>query len=301
MKKLVGAAALVVLVAAGCSRSNGSCSGAEPATDSVAAEVSSEDVRADSVPAGVRALLASYPDWIKGYSGDSLLMADGTAILYDDGREKDFVTMLDESDPEDMFSMVYREQTPPEYLADAGRSRCEALFKKMYGASAGEVRGHLVDVPWFGQTVKFTSVNGAADSLRAVAAELSARPELRKYLKSSGTFYWRAVRCAAPGARAHIPMALRLMSAWNTPTTGCGRTPGLPRPTAFHMPTVYRTNSWRYSGATALYGAGHGITMTRCTSSSVRRFSVSPPCGNPHGIKRNGTAAEWPCHLCSVA
>ena len=166
MKKLVGAAALVALVAAGCSRSNGSCSGAEPATDSVAAEVSSEDVRADSVPAGVRALLASYPDWIKGYSGDSLLMADGTAILYDDGREKDFVTMLDESDPEDMFSMVYREQTPPEYLADAGRSRCEALFKKMYGASAGEVRGHLVDVPWFGQTVKFTSVNGAADSLR---------------------------------------------------------------------------------------------------------------------------------------
>lgn len=88
MKKLVGAAALVALVAAGCSRSNGSCSGAEPATDSVAAEVSSEDVRADSVPAGVRALLASYPDWIKGYSGDSLLMADGTAILYDDGREK---------------------------------------------------------------------------------------------------------------------------------------------------------------------------------------------------------------------
>lgn len=202
MKKLVGAAALVALVAAGCSRSNGSCSRAEPATDSVAAEVSSEDVRADSVPAGVRALLASYPDWIKGYSGDSLLMADGTAILYDDGREKDFVTMLDESDPEDMFSMVYREQTPPEYLADAGRSRCEALFKKMYGASAGEVRGHLVDVPWFGQTVKFTSVNGAADSLRAVAAELSARPELRKYLKSSGTFYWRAVRC---GARRQAP------------------------------------------------------------------------------------------------
>ena len=152
----------------------------------MAAEVSSEDVRADSVPAGVRALVASYPDWIKGYSGDSFLMADGTAILYDDGREKDFVTMLDESDPEDMFSMVYREQTPPEYLADAGRSRCEALFKKMYGASAGEVRGHLVDVPWFGQTVKFTSVNGAADSLRAVAAELSAPQELRHILLACG-------------------------------------------------------------------------------------------------------------------
>ena len=196
MKRLVGAAAFVALVAAGCSRTAGSGSGAEAVTDTVAAEAHPEDVAADSVPAGVSALLASYPDRIKGYSGDSLQMADGTAILYDDGREKDFATMLDESDPEDMFSMIYSEQTPPEYLADAGRSRCEALFKKMYGASAGEVRGHLVDVPWFGQTVKFTSVNGAADSLRAVAAELSERPELRKYLKSSGTFYWRAVRGA---------------------------------------------------------------------------------------------------------
>lgn len=54
----------------------------------------------------------------------------------------------------------------------------------------------LVNVDWFGQNVLFTSVNGAADSLRMVAAELARYPELTKYLKSSGTFYWRTVRGA---------------------------------------------------------------------------------------------------------
>ena len=61
---------------------------------------------------------------------------------------------------------------------------------------AAEVRRNLVNVPWFGQTVQFTNVNGAADQLKKVAAELAKYPELKKYLKSSGTFYWRTVRGA---------------------------------------------------------------------------------------------------------
>ena len=66
----------------------------------------------------------------------------------------------------------------------------------MYGASAAEVRKKLISIPWFGEKVQFTKVNGAADSLRAVAAELAKHPELRSYLKSSGTFLWRKVRGA---------------------------------------------------------------------------------------------------------
>lgn len=161
------------------------------ACDTVAARVPVPDI-----PAGAAALLDAYPDMVKSYADNRLTLADGTEIEYDDGREKDFVTMLDHSDPEDMFSMTYSRQSPPEYLADAGRSRCEQLFKAMYGASAAEVRRHLVPVSWFGQQVDFTAVNGAADSLRAVAAELAAYPELKPYLKSSGAFYWRKVRGA---------------------------------------------------------------------------------------------------------
>ena len=66
----------------------------------------------------------------------------------------------------------------------------------MYGASAAAVQRTLVPVKWFGQTVRFTKVNGAADALRKVAAELAKHPELKKYLKSSGSFYWRQVRFA---------------------------------------------------------------------------------------------------------
>lgn len=147
--------------------------------------------------AGPMAILEAYPDFIGSVEDNTVKFKDGTTLTYDDGRTKDFSTLLDEGDVEDMFFVCYDASvTPPEYLHDAGRSRSEALFKKMYGASASEVKSHLVKVEWFGQQVEFTHINGAADSLRKVAAEISRYPELRKYLDSSGTFYWRPVRGA---------------------------------------------------------------------------------------------------------
>lgn len=152
---------------------------------------------ADSIPQGAAILMRVYPQQVVGYEDNSLLMADGTRIVYDDGLNKDFETMLDNSDAEDMFSMTYdRQSDQPAYLADAGRSRCEALFKSMYGHSATQVQQKFSTVEWFGQRLKFTAVNGAADSLRAVAAEMGRHPELTKYLKQASTFYWRAVRGA---------------------------------------------------------------------------------------------------------
>lgn len=147
--------------------------------------------------AATRALTAAYPDFIERVEGNEVIFRDGTRMAYDDGRVKDFDTLLDDSDIEDMFFVRYDASvTPTEYLHDAGRSRSEALFKKMYGNSAETVRRKLIKVPWFGKNVDFTKVNGAADSLRKVAEELAAHPELKKYLASSGTFYWRSVRGA---------------------------------------------------------------------------------------------------------
>lgn len=144
-----------------------------------------------------QALLDAYPDQIKDISDNYVVMANGEKILYDDGNEKDHVTRLDYGDVEDMFYVPYHvPDGDPEYLKDPGRSRSDALFKAMYGHSAGEVRKKLVSVDWIGERVQFTSVNGAADSLRAVAKEIANYPELRPYLKSSGTFYWRPVRGA---------------------------------------------------------------------------------------------------------
>lgn len=153
----------------------------------------------EGVPVGVRALMEAYPKNIVHYRDGNLVFADGTTLKYDDGREKDFEDMLDNSSPKDMFYKPYkkvRNGEKPEYLADAGRSRSEALFKKMYGSSSAAVNKNMVKVNWFGQSLPFTSVNGAAEQLKKVAAELAQHPEYKKYLKSAGTFYWRPVRGA---------------------------------------------------------------------------------------------------------
>lgn len=148
-------------------------------------------------PEGVIALMESYPDNVKGYEDGYVIMADNTRILYDDGKEKSFPDMLDNSSLKDMFYVAYKvPESSPEYLADAGRSRNEQLFKNMYGASPEAVTKNLVTVNWFGQNLPFTSVNGASEQLKKVASELAQHPELSKYMKSAGTYYWRKVRGA---------------------------------------------------------------------------------------------------------
>lgn len=166
---------------------------AKPKTETKAAPQAPHD----STPRGAKILLACYSSHIKAYKQGKLIMTDGSAITYDDGRRKSFVQLLDEADPQDMFAFTYdRHAAQPAYQQDAGRSRCEVLFKKMYGSTPEQVRKHLTNVDWFGQKLQFTVVNHAADSLKAVAQELKSHPELRKYLKSAGTFLWRTVRGA---------------------------------------------------------------------------------------------------------
>ena len=151
----------------------------------------------DSIPVGAQILMDVYPDFVKGFQDGNIILTDGSTMVFDDKKEKTFVQKLDDADLEDMFAFNYdRLSWTPGFMQDAGRSRCEALFKKMYGSSAAQVRKYLVSVSWFGEKVQFTKVNHADDSLRAVAAEIAKFPELKRYLKSSGTFYWRKVRGA---------------------------------------------------------------------------------------------------------
>lgn len=175
-----------------CSPTSGNDNRIRPTVKPVEVETSCAEM-----PAGAQALAEAYPDIVTGYRNNMIIFADGDSMVYDDGRNKDFATMLDDSDIEDMFAIAYDGSgNDPGYLVDPGRSRCDALFKKMYGASASEVRSRLEDVDWFGEKVVFNRMNGAADSLRAVAAEIAGYPELRQFLKSSGTFNWRQVRGA---------------------------------------------------------------------------------------------------------
>lgn len=154
---------------------------------------------AKTLPEGAAALLRAYPESIVAYEDNRLVFSDGSTLVYDDGIGKNFLDRLNNADPEDMFADEYYcgPVRVPAYCFDPGRVRCEALFRKMYGDSADEVRRHLADVSWFGQRLPFTTVNGAADSLRAVQADIMANhPELQKYFARSSTFYWRPVRGA---------------------------------------------------------------------------------------------------------
>lgn len=190
--------------------------------------LSQKQMARDSIPAGARKLLDAYPDAGMKYQGGYIVFSDGERIVYDDGKKKDFVTMLDNSDIEDMFTLLYDTVSPPRYLSDAGRSRCDALFKKMYGKSASQVTARMETVEWFGQRIKFTGVNGAARQLRLVAAELSTKPHLRKYLTPASTFYWRNVR-GAQRMSAHsygiaIDINVKMSDYWLWANPGKGET-----------------------------------------------------------------------------
>jgi len=198
MRLFIAITALSVCMACSTTPSKGeqkSCEQAEKTE--IATQTSQTTPTGSDIPVGALALIKAYPKFIKSYKDNKILFTDGTDMVYDDGKKKSFTQRLDNSDIEDMFFTAYKvPEQKPEYLADAGRSRCDLLFKKMYGASSKQVQSRLANVSWFGQTVKFTTVNGANKQLEKVAAEIAKHPELRKYMKSSGTFYWRNVRGA---------------------------------------------------------------------------------------------------------
>lgn len=170
-------------------------------TDSLSTEMPTQQKQVaptDTTTLKANALAKAYPDCIKAYNNGMLTFADGSEMPFDDGKTKTFEQRLDNADAEDMMEhYIDHNGEPPAYLSDVGRTRCEALFKKMYGNTSAAVGKQLTTVDWFGQKLKFSSTNGAADSLRAVAREIAQHPDLIKYAKpSAGTFYWRTVRGA---------------------------------------------------------------------------------------------------------
>lgn len=201
-KHITTALSLLVLACApSCSAgTNTADSNSVEAANHSAGDNATHDNAGADIPLGARAIIESYPQFFgqDAWQNGMLVWKDGTKTVYDDKRAKDHQERLDQADPEDMFHDVYDASLSPElpYLHDPGRSRNDAMFMKMYGNSAAAVQKNLTTVKWFGQNLRVHSANGMDKALRAVADELAKHPQLRKYLKSSGTFYWRQVRGA---------------------------------------------------------------------------------------------------------
>jgi len=144
-------------------------------------------------------LVAAYPDFLAAHHDNVLLWQDGTEMAFDDGKgAKDFDTLLNDPDLQDMFYAPYppgRAGTPPGVDIDPGRVRYEPFFDKMYGnCKTGEVARKLVTVTWLPKhgaaRLKVTPVNGIAEKLKAISAELDALPgSFVKYLTPSGGTY----------------------------------------------------------------------------------------------------------------
>ena len=151
------------------------------------------------------ALVRAYPDFLASHDGKVLVWKDGTRMPVADGRsDKSFAEKLRHASIVDQLSIRYVKgplEKPPGRQEDPGRFRNSAFFDKMYGDCAkGEVQRKLTTVAWLrksgGGAVRITTVNGIADRLRAVSAELDAlRPDLKTFaVPSAGTFACRTVK-----------------------------------------------------------------------------------------------------------
>jgi len=150
-------------------------------------------------------LVRAYPDFFASHDGKDLVWKDGTRMPVFDGRsDKSFQDRLRHASILDQLSLRYVKgplEKPPGPQEDPGRFRNTAFFDKMYGdCSKGEVERKLATVGWLkksgGGSVRITTVNGVADRLRAVSAELDGLPpELKKFaIPSAGTYNCRVVK-----------------------------------------------------------------------------------------------------------
>ncbi len=184
---------------------------------------------AEAQTADVSALVRAYPDFLAGVEGNDLVWTDGTRMAIDDGAgAKTFEAWLEKPDIEDMLAIPYRAGrtgTPPPRNVDPGRARPAALFDKMYGnCLAGDVRTTFESVDWMpskgGGRVLVSKVNGAADSLRKVVADLEKLPArfMAFLVPSAGTFNCRPIagtkRLSAHGYGIAIDIATEHSNYW---------------------------------------------------------------------------------------
>jgi len=133
-------------------------------------------------------LVRAYPEALAGHDDKTITWRDGTVMPVDDGAaDKPFDQLLRNASILDQLRLPYPvgASAPPAPNVDPGRFRNEAFFKKMYGdCNAGEVKRNLVTIVWlprsWGKPVQVTRVNGVAERLKQVSAEIDALdPALR--------------------------------------------------------------------------------------------------------------------------
>jgi hypothetical protein len=151
------------------------------------------------------ALKMAYPDDITAIEKDGqtvyVVMSSGEKIVYDDQKAKSFEEKLGNADIQDTMEIVYPLQSIDTLMsgnADAGRIRCYALLKAVYGGSQSEVEESLKSVDTGAGGCPFNAKNGAAQALTAAFSDVSALIKSDESIYSfvyplSGTFNYRVI------------------------------------------------------------------------------------------------------------
>jgi hypothetical protein len=129
-------------------------------------------------------LKAAYSAFVVGIEGEDVVFNDGSRLPFDDGKAKSFEEWLARPDIEDMFRLPYPRgapATPPARNFDPGRARNAAFFEKIYGdCRAPQFAKSLTTIDWLPKKTRHvlsvTTLNGVAEKLKAVSAELDALP-----------------------------------------------------------------------------------------------------------------------------
>jgi hypothetical protein len=173
-------------------------------------------------------LIAAYPAFLERREGNALVWRDGKRMVIDDGLgPKTPAERLDAPDLKDMLATPYPVgiAPPPTQDADPGRARNSDFFTAMYGdCRRDEVRTNLVPVVWlpkkWGKTLQVTRVNGVAERLAAISAELDRLPaRFDAYLfPPAGTYNCRAIagtaRVSPHGLGIAIDIATKEADYW---------------------------------------------------------------------------------------
>ena len=145
-------------------------------------------LRAESRIEMLDRLVRAYPQALASHDDRQIVWRDGTTMPVDDGvANKPYEAMLRNASILDQLRLPYMHGATPQPAVneDPGRFRNEAFFKKMYGdCNAGEVKKNLVTITWlprsWGKAVQVTRVNGIADRLKKISAEIDdLKPEIK--------------------------------------------------------------------------------------------------------------------------
>lgn len=180
-------------------------------------------------PAIAERLKAAYPGIITKVEGNRVVFSDGSELPFDDGvASKSLAEWLEKPDIEDMFRQPYDTSSPVEPPPDGfdpGRARNEAFFLKIYGdCRKSQVEDKLTDVVWlpkkWGHRLKFSTINGAAEHLKAVSLELDRLPKSfnTDLFPAAGTYNCRKIAGtdfrSPHGLGIAIDIALKHSSYW---------------------------------------------------------------------------------------